>query len=35
MFTGLSAFPLTPLVDDRLDEASFAALVLRGLGLDR
>lgn len=29
MFTGLSAFPLTPLVDDRVDEASLAVLVDR------
>ncbi|XPP26983.1 MAG: dihydrodipicolinate synthase family protein [Leucobacter sp.] len=29
MFTGLSAFPLTPLVDDRVDEGSFAALIAR------
>ncbi|MBP2437467.1 dihydrodipicolinate synthase family protein [Microbacterium amylolyticum] len=26
---GLSAFPLTPLVDDRLDEESFAAQIVR------
>ena len=29
MFTGLSAFPLTPLVDDAIDERSFAGLVER------
>lgn len=29
MFTGLSAFPLTPLVDDRVDEVAFAGLVDR------
>jgi len=29
MFTGLSAFPLTPMHDDRLDEAAFARLVAR------
>lgn len=29
MFAGLSAFPLTPLVDDRVDEGSFAALIAR------
>lgn len=29
MFTGLSVFPLTPLVGDRVDEVSFAALVTR------
>ena len=29
MFTGLSAFPLTPLTDDRVDEKAFAALVER------
>lgn len=29
MFTGLSAFPLTPLVDDGIDERAFAALVTR------
>ncbi|MGC5628527.1 dihydrodipicolinate synthase family protein [Georgenia sp. Z1344] len=29
MFTGLSAFPLTPLADDHLDEAAFAGLVER------
>jgi 4-hydroxy-tetrahydrodipicolinate synthase len=28
-FTGLSAFPLTPLVDDRVDEHAFATLVRR------
>lgn len=29
MFTGLSAFPLTPFVDDRLDLTAFASLVER------
>ncbi|MHA6968826.1 dihydrodipicolinate synthase family protein [Glutamicibacter bergerei] len=29
MFTGLSAFPLTPLVDDHLDEIAFSALIGR------
>ncbi|GIE78793.1 hypothetical protein Aph02nite_47430 [Actinoplanes philippinensis] len=29
MFTGLSAFPLTPLDDDRLDEHAYATLVTR------
>lgn len=29
MFTGLSAFPLTPLVNDGVDEASFVRLVQR------
>lgn len=29
MFTGLSAFPLTPLRDDTLDEAAYAGLVGR------
>ncbi|WP_313810364.1 dihydrodipicolinate synthase family protein [Glutamicibacter sp.] len=29
VFTGLSAFPLTPLHRDRVDEASFAALIRR------
>lgn len=29
---GVSAFPLTPLVDDRLDEAAFAALIGRVAG---
>lgn len=28
-FTGLSAFPLTPLADDQVDEASFARLIDR------
>ena len=28
-FTGLSAFPLTPLIDDRVDEGAFARLVGR------
>ena len=36
LFTGLSAFPLTPLADDAVDEAAFAALVARtaGAGVD-
>ncbi|MFD6055167.1 dihydrodipicolinate synthase family protein [Agromyces sp. NPDC060279] len=29
MFTGLSAFPLTPLHDDQLDERAFAGLIER------
>ncbi len=29
MFTGLSAFPLTPLRDDTFDEAAYAALIER------
>jgi 4-hydroxy-tetrahydrodipicolinate synthase len=29
MFTGLSAFPLTPLAGDRLDERAYAGLVAR------
>lgn len=29
MFSGLSAFPLTPLTDDSVDEAAFTALVQR------
>lgn len=29
MFTGLSAFPLTPLKDDAVDEASFTGLIKR------
>lgn len=29
MFTGLSAFPLTPTTDDGIDEVAFAALVRR------
>jgi 4-hydroxy-tetrahydrodipicolinate synthase len=29
VFTGLSAFPLTPLADDRVDEKAFAGLVER------
>ena len=29
LFTGLSAFPLTPLADDAVDEPAFAALVAR------
>ena len=35
-FTGLSAFPLTPLRDDRIDGAAFTALVtrLRKAGVD-
>lgn len=27
MFTGLSAFPLTPLTETGIDETAFAALV--------
>lgn len=27
MFTGLSAFPLTPLVDGEIAEASFVSLI--------
>lgn len=36
MITGLSAFPLTPLRDDRVDEAALAGLVgrLAGAGVD-
>ncbi|MEU8665157.1 dihydrodipicolinate synthase family protein, partial [Actinoplanes philippinensis] len=36
VFTGLSAFPLTPLDDDRLDEHAYATLVTRlaGAGVD-
>lgn len=36
MFTGLSAFPLTPLRDDAVDEPAFAALIerLAGAGVD-
>ncbi|WP_433797014.1 dihydrodipicolinate synthase family protein [Actinoplanes sp. CA-252034] len=36
MFTGLSAFPLTPLDDDRLDEGAYSRLVTRlaGAGVD-
>lgn len=36
MFTGLSAFPLTPLADDRLDEGAFRRLVgrLAAAGVD-
>lgn len=36
LFTGLSAFPLTPLRDDAVDEAAFAGLVerLAGSGVD-
>ncbi|RZU63055.1 dihydrodipicolinate synthase family protein [Zhihengliuella halotolerans] len=36
LFTGLSAFPLTPLADDRLDERSFARQIerLAGAGVD-
>lgn len=36
MFTGLSAFPLTPLTNDSVDEHSFAALIerLAGAGVD-
>lgn len=35
-FTGLSAFPLTPLVDERLDEAAYVRLIerLRTAGVD-
>lgn len=35
-FTGLSAFPLTPLVDDKLDEAAYVRLIerLRTAGVD-
>ncbi|XKK41286.1 dihydrodipicolinate synthase family protein [Nocardiopsis sp. ARC36] len=29
MFTGLSAFPLTPLDDDRFDERAYAGLIVR------
>jgi 4-hydroxy-tetrahydrodipicolinate synthase len=29
LFTGLSAFPLTPMSDDRVDEAAFVTLVSR------
>ena len=29
MFTGLSAFPLTPLASDEVDEAAFVRLVQR------
>ena len=29
MFTGLSAFPITPLAQDTVDEASFIRLVQR------
>lgn len=36
MFTGLSAFPLTPITDDRVDERAFVRLVsrLRDAGVD-
>ena len=36
IFAGLSAFPLTPLVDDTVDESAFAGLVERlvGAGVD-
>ncbi len=36
LFTGLGAFPLTPLADDVVDEAAFVALVerLAGAGVD-
>lgn len=36
LFTGLSAFPLTPLADDAVDEAAFTRLVRRlaGAGAD-
>ncbi|MGY5954746.1 4-hydroxy-tetrahydrodipicolinate synthase [Kosakonia sp. BK9b] len=35
-FTGLSAFPLTPLVDEKLDEAAYVRLIerLRTAGVD-
>lgn len=35
-FTGLSAFPLTPLIDERLDEAAYVRLIekLRVAGVD-
>ncbi|UXY11024.1 dihydrodipicolinate synthase family protein [Kosakonia sp. ML.JS2a] len=35
-FTGLSAFPLTPLVDDKLDEVAYVRLIkrLRAAGVD-
>lgn len=29
LFTGLSAFPLTPLTDDAVDQRAFAGLVRR------
>jgi 4-hydroxy-tetrahydrodipicolinate synthase len=29
MFTGLSAFPLTPLANDAVDEAAFVRLIQR------
>jgi hypothetical protein len=29
MFTGLSAFPLTPSTDDGIDEAAYARLIRR------
>lgn len=36
LFSGLSAFPLTPLVDDEIDEQAFIALItrLRHAGVD-
>ncbi len=36
MFTGLSAFPLTPLANDAVDETAFVRLVerLSGAGVD-
>ncbi|WP_234426922.1 dihydrodipicolinate synthase family protein [Streptomyces niger] len=36
MFTGLSAFPLTPITEDGIDEKAFAALVgrLSAAGVD-
>lgn len=34
IFAGLSAFPLTPLVDDQVDERAFAALVERLVDAD-
>lgn len=33
-FSGLNAFPLTPLVDDQVDEAAFASLVQRLVDAD-
>ncbi|MDT8867690.1 hypothetical protein [Vibrio fluvialis] len=29
MFSGLSAFPLTPMNEDRIDEAAFVGLIER------
>ena len=36
MFTGLSAFPLTPLLEDRVDQAAYRAIIerLAGAGVD-